>query len=42
MRIKVLSNAIEASVFYRGERYYFKGDMDSIFRDISELLNVKY
>ncbi|WP_448821262.1 hypothetical protein [Cetobacterium sp.] len=42
MRIKVLSNIIEASIFHQGERYYFKGDMDSIFRDVSELLNVKY
>ena len=42
MRIKVLLNTIEASIFHQGERYYFKGNRDSIFKDISKLLNVKY
>lgn len=42
MRIKVLSNTIEASIFHQGKRYYFKGNMDSIFKDVSKLLSVKY
>lgn len=42
MRLKVLSNIIEACIFHKGEKYYFKGDMNSIFKDISKLLNVKY
>lgn len=39
MRIKFLSNVVEASFYFEGKRHYFKTqNLEELFKNVSDLL----